>query len=144
MVLAAALTVVVLAALLFSSGGRFGWAGEPFVAVYLAVLWLGGGKVYFGTWKPIAELREEELVLRPLHLLGPRVIRWEAIAGTEQMIRGDRLVIYYQTARGVRFVALNLNLVKGRRELLRALEERLFGLGFVQKLAGESRYLSRA
>jgi hypothetical protein len=142
--LAAVLTAAVVALAAVSSDARFGWAGEPFVAVYLAALWVGGGKVYLGTWRPIAELREHHLVLRPLHLFGQRAIPWEAIAGTEQRIRGDRLVVYYRGGRGLRFVALNLNLVRGRRELMRALEERLQALGFVEKLAEESRYLSRA
>jgi hypothetical protein len=41
-------------------------------------------------------------------------------------------------------VALNLNLIKGRREFLALLEQRLRGFGFSEKLVGESRYLSRS
>ena len=36
------------------------------------------------------------------------------------MIGGDRMIVYFDTPRGMRFVALNLNLVKGRREFLAA------------------------
>ena len=111
--------------------------------VYLAVLWLGGAKVAAGTWRPIAVLRPEEVVLRPLHLLGERRIPWFSVEGTEQMIRGDRLIVYYRGARGRRFVALNLNLVKGRREFLMALEGRLAALGFVERIVGQSRYLTQ-
>ena len=48
------------------------------------------------------------------------------------------------TARGMRFVAMNLNLVKGRREFLKLVDERLLGLGFHEKVVERSRYLSRA
>lgn len=140
---AAAMTLFLLAVIAGSSRGRFGWAGEPFVWVYVAVLWIGGLKVFLGTYRPVAEAAERWLVLRPLHQLRPRAIAWERILGTEQMIGGDRLIVYYDTGRGMRFVALNLNLVKGRREFLALLEERLQSMGFAEKIVERSRYLSR-
>lgn len=139
---AAALSALLLFLITASPDARYGWATEPFVMAYLAVLWLGGAKVATGTYRPIAVLRAEEIVLRPLHLLGERRIPWLSVEGTEQMIRGDRLIVYYRGARGRRFVALNLNLVKGRREFLMALEERLAKRGFVEKIVGQSRYLT--
>jgi hypothetical protein len=59
------------------------------------------------------------------------------------MTGGDRLIVYHQTPRGMRFVALNLNLVKGRREFLWALDERLKGMGLRERIVERSRYLSR-
>jgi hypothetical protein len=109
------------------------WIGERAVWVYVATLWLGGLKVWLGTLRPVAEVSDDVLVLRPLHNLRVRTIAWSAVRGTEQS--GDRLIVFYDTARGMRFVALNLNLVKGRREFLALLEERV---------ADRSRYLSRA
>jgi hypothetical protein len=122
---------------------RFGWMGEPFVWVYLGTLWLGGAKVFGGTLRPIAEAGEETVVLRPLHQFFEKSVRWDAIRGTEQTIGGDRLIVYYETPRGMRFVALNLNLVKGRREFLTLVEDRLRERGFVEKIVERSRYLSR-
>ena len=63
--------------------------------------------------------------------------------GTEQSIGGDRLIVYHQTARGMRFVAINLNLVKGRREFLSGLDARLAEMGFRERIVDRSRYLSR-
>ena len=83
-------------------------------------------------------------MLRPLHQFGTKVMSWDALRGTEQMIGGDRLIVYYETPRGMRFVALNLNLVKGRREFLSLLDERLRARGFIEKTIDRSRYLSRA
>ena len=59
------------------------------------------------------------------------------------MIGGDRLILYYETQRGMRFVALNLNLVKGRRDFLSLLDRRLRSLGFIERTVDQSRYLSR-
>jgi hypothetical protein len=59
------------------------------------------------------------------------------------MLGGDRLIVFYETARGIRFVALNLNLVKGRRDFLLSLEGRLRAIGFEEKVIERSRYLSR-
>jgi hypothetical protein len=91
----------------------------------------------------VAEAGGETITLRPLHQFRSRVIRWEAVSGTEQMIGGDRLIVYFDTPRGMRFLALNLNLVKGRRDFLALLDARLKGMGFVEKIVERSRYLSR-
>lgn len=111
--------------------------------VYVSALWIGGVKVFAGTFRPVAELNEAQLVLRPLHQLRARSIAWSAISGTEQMIGGDRLIVYFDTKRGMRFVALNLNLVKGRRDFLAIVEERLRARGFSERVVERSRYLSR-
>jgi hypothetical protein len=60
------------------------------------------------------------------------------------MIGGDRLIVYYDTPRGMRFVALNLNLVKGRRDFVALLDARLILMGFLEREVNRSRYLSRA
>ena len=104
---------------------------------------IGGLKVLLGTRSAIAEVTAERLILRPLHLIGARSIAWTNIRGTEQMIGADRLILYYDTPRGMRFVALNLNLVKGRREFVALIDERLRALGFEEKTVERSRYLSR-
>ena len=123
---------------------RYGWIGEPFVWVYIGTLWIGGAKVWLGTRRPIAEVTPSTLTLRPLHQFRTRVLAWNDLRGTEQMIGGDRMIVYFDTARGMRFVAMNLNLVKGRREFLKLMDERLLGLGFHEKVVERSRYLSRA
>jgi hypothetical protein len=120
------------------------WIGEKAVWVYVATLWLGGLKVWLGTLRPIAEVDDERIVLRPLHNLRSRTIAWSAVSGTEQMTGGDRLIVYYDTPRGLRFVALNLNLVKGRREFLALLDSRLLAMGFTERTVDRSRYLSRS
>ncbi len=140
---AAAVTAAIATALLISPASRFGWMGERFVWVYVATLWLGGLKVFAGTFRPIAEVWEAGLVLRPLHQFRTRTIGWQSLRGTEQMIGGDRLIVYHDTPRGMRFVALNLNLVKGRRDFLALLDGRLRAMGFVEKVVERSRYLSR-
>jgi len=96
---------------------------ESFVWLYLAVLWLGGLRVFLGTFHPIVEIDEAQMVIRPLHQFVTRKVPWSAVKGTDQS--GDRLIIYFETPRGMRFVALNLNLVKGRRDFLALLESRL-------------------
>jgi len=116
---------------------------EPALWVYVATLWLGGLKVWLGTLQPIAEVGEETLVLRPLHNVRKRVIAWRSLRGTEQMTGGDRLIVYFDTPRGMRFAALNLNLVKGRRDFLALLDARLRSMNFIEREAGRSRYLSR-
>lgn len=142
-IVALAATIAIIASLLANPAARYGWIGERFVWLYLGTLWLGGLKVFAGTLRPVAEVGEEDLVLRPLHNMRQRAIRWDAIRGTEQMIGGDRLIIFYDTARGQRFAALNLNLVKGRRDFLALLDGRLRDRGFVEKTVERSRYLSR-
>ena len=119
------------------------WIGERAVWAYVITLWLGGLKVWLGTLRPVAEVSDETLVLRPLHNLRARTLPWTRIRGTEQMTGGDRLMVFYDSARGMRFAALNLNLVKGRREFLALLEERLRAMGFEEKTVERSRFLSR-
>lgn len=141
---AALLTAGIGVALLTSAEARYGWFGEPFVWAYIGTLWLGGLKVWLGTRRPVAELSDETLVLRPLHQFRKRNIAWNDLRGTEQMTGGDRMIVYYDTGRGMRFVALNLNLVKGRRDFVNEIDQRLRALGFVEKVVDRSRYLSRA
>ena len=130
-------------ALAVSPAARYGWIREPFVWLYLGTLWAGGLKITLGARRSVAELDEERIVLYPLHQIGARVIRWDDVSGTEQMIGGDRLIVFHRTKRGSRFVALNLNLVKGRRDFLSLLEAELRARGFVEKTVERSRYLSR-
>ncbi len=134
-------TAAILTTLTISPAARYGWFGERFVWVYIGTLWLGGLKIVLDTRRPVAEIDDDLLVIRPLHQFVVRRIPWREIRGTEQS--GDRLIVYYETARGMRFVALNLNLVKGRREFLAMLEERLTSMGFVERVVERSRYLSR-
>lgn len=141
---AAAVTAAILIALAVNPQLRYGWIGERFVWVYVGTLWLGGLKVWLGTRRPIAEVGDETITLRPLHQMRTRVIAWSSVRGTEQMIGGDRLIVYYDTPRGMRFVALNLNLVKGRRDFLALLDARLLLMGFLEREVNRSRYLSRA
>ena len=140
---AALVTAAIGIALAVDPRARYGWIGERFVWVYVATLWLGGLKVWLGTLRPIAEVGREGIVLRPLHQLRQRTIRWRNVRGTEQMIGGDRLILYYDTQKGMRFVALNLNLVKGRRDFLALLDGRLGEMGFVERIVDRSRYRSR-
>ena len=143
LLVAAGVTTAILAALLLLPGARYGWMGERFVWVYIGALWLGGAKVFTGTLRPIAEVDDERLILRPLHQFRSWAIQWPCLLGTEQMIGGDRLIVYYATPRGMRFVALNLNLVKGRRDFLTLLDGRLLAMGFRERSVERSRYLSR-
>ena len=139
---AAFATAVIVMTLTVSPAARFGWMGERVVWVYLGVLWLGGLRVFLATFGTIVEADDERLVVRPLHQFGRRTIPWSRIRGTEQS--GDRLIIYYDAPRGMRFVALNLNLVKGRREFLALLVARLIAMGFAERMVERSRYLSRS
>ena len=141
---AAAVTAAIVITLSVDPSARYGWIGERFVWVYLGTLWLGGLKVWLGTMRPVAEASDETLTLRPLHQFRSRTVRWRDISGTEQMVGGDRMIVYFDTARGMRFVAMNLNLVKGRREFLKLMDERLLGMGFRENVVERSRYLSRA
>lgn len=140
---AALITAAIAIALTTSPSARYGWLGEPFVRVYIGTLWLGGLKVWLGTRRPVAEVGEEAMTLRPLHQFRARTIRWDDLRGTEQMIGGDRMIVYFETSRGMRFVALNLNLVKGRRDFVTLVEGRLRALGFAERVVERSRYLSR-
>src|SRR5437764_5818267 len=137
----AGLSIVLVAA---AASLTITWIGERAVWVYVATLWIGGLKVWLGTMRAVAEADDRALVLRPLHNLRARKIAWNAMRGTEQMTGGDRLIVYYDTPRGMRFAALNLNLVKGRREFLSMLDARLRSMGFVEKTVERSRYLTRA
>jgi len=136
----AGLSIVLVAA---GASAAIGWIGERAIWAYIALLWIGGLKVWLGTLRPVADADERALTLRPLHNARQRTIEWTRIRGTEQMTGGDRLIVYYDTPRGMRFVALNLNLVKGRREFLSTLDARLRAMGFVEKIVDRSRYLSR-
>jgi hypothetical protein len=140
---ATAIGAAILFALAAIPTARYGWLGEPFVWAYIGTLWLGGAKVWLGTRRPVAEADDGTLTLRPLHQLRARTIAWNAISGTEQMIGGDRMIVYFDTARGMRFVALNLNLIKGRRDFVTLVERRLRERGFVERVVERSRYLSR-
>jgi hypothetical protein len=140
---ATAVTVAILITLVTVPSTRYGWIGEPFVWVYIGTLWIGGAKVWLGTRRPVAEIANETLTLRPLHQFRTRVVQWESLRGTEQMTGGDRMIVYYETPRGLRFVALNLNLVKGRRDFVSMLDARLRAMGFAEKIVERSRYLSR-
>ena len=136
----AGLSIVLVAA---AASLTITWIGERALWVYVATLWLGGLKVWLGTLRPVAEIDDEGITLRPLHNVRARVIRWTNVRGTEQMTGGDRLIVYYDSPRGTRFVALNLNLVKGRREFLAIIDGRLREMGFEEKIVERSRYLSR-
>lgn len=140
---AAAITAAILIALAVWPQTRYGWIGERFVWVYVGTLWAGGLKVWLGTRRPVAELRDDTITLRPLHQFTTRVVRWDDVRGTEQMIGGDRMIVYFDTPRGMRFVALNLNLVKGRREFLSLVDQRLEAMQFIEKIVERSRYRSR-
>lgn len=142
-IVAAAISLAIILTLALVPSARYGWIGERFVWIYIGTLWLGGLKVFLGTRRPIAELTDAALTLRPIHQFRERVVPWESVSGTEQMLGGDRLIVYFDTPRGMRFVALNLNLVKGRRELLAEIEARLVGMGFAERVVERSRYLSR-
>jgi hypothetical protein len=122
---------------------RYGWLGEPFVWVYIGTLWLGGLKVFLGTLRPVAEIGDDRIVVRPLHQMRQNAVPWDAVRGTEQMIGGDRLIIFFDTPRGQRFVAMNLNLVKGRKDFMAVIEERLRARGFGERVVERSRYLAR-
>jgi hypothetical protein len=140
---AAGVTAAIVIGLIASPAARYGWIGERAVWAYIATLWLGGLKVWLGTRRSVAEVGEETLTLRPLHQFRSRNLRWSEIRGTEQMIGGDRMIVYYDTSRGMRFVAMNLNLIKGRRNFLAEVDGRLRGMGFIEKTVERSRYLSR-
>ena len=137
---AAVATTAIVLTLAMSPAARYGWMREPFVWVYLSVLWLGGLRVLLGTLQPMAMVDDERIVIRPLHQLVVRKILWTAVKGTEQS--GDRLIVYFDTPRGMRFVAVNLNLIKGRRDFLALLDARLKAMGFTERTVDRSRYLS--
>jgi hypothetical protein len=140
---AAGVTAAIIVALVTSPAARYGWISEHAVWAYIITLWLGGLKVWLGARRPIAEIGEATLTLRPLHQFRSRTIRWDSLLGTEQMLGGDRMIVYWDGPRGMRFVALNLNLIKGRRNFLALVDARLRALGFVEKTVERSRYLSR-
>lgn len=142
-VVAAAISAAIGLALATSPSARYGWIGEPFVWIYIGTLWAGGLKVYLGTFRPVAEVGDDAITLRPLHQFRSRRVLWRDVRGTEQMIGGDRMILYYDTRRGLRFVAVNLNLVKGRREFLALLDGRLREIGCREKVVERSRFLTR-
>ncbi|MEA2326294.1 MAG: hypothetical protein QOE68_1253 [Thermoanaerobaculia bacterium] len=142
-IVAAGVTGAIVIALIANPSARYGWIGERAVWAYIATLWIGGLKVWLGARRAVAEVGEETLTLRPLHQFRSRTLRWSDIRGTEQMIGGDRMIVYYDTPRGMRFVAMNLNLIKGRRTFLATIDTRLSAMGFVEKTVDRSRYLSK-
>jgi len=144
LLVAIAISAILATGLIFSEEVRRGWAGEGFVWVYLGALWVGGAKVYFGTLRPLAEISIEELIVRPLHLAGSRRIPWEWVSAIEQMTVGDRMIIHYSTSRGPRFVAMNLNLIKGRRRFQISVDEILSARGFRERSEGGSRILAKS
>ena len=142
-IVAAIVTALIVTALSADPEARYGWMGARPVWVYLAALWAGGLRVWLGTLRPVAEVDDERMIVRPLHQFVTRVIRWDSMRGTEQTTGGDRRSVYFDTARGMRFVALNLNLVKGRRDFEQSIEQKLRQLGFVERVVEKSRYLTR-
>jgi len=140
---AAGVTAAIAVALIANPASRYGWIGERAIWVYISTLWIGGLKVWLGARRAVAEISRETLTLRPLHQFRSRTLRWTEIRGTEQMTGGDRMIVYYDSPRGMRFVAMNLNLIKGRRNFLAEVEGRLRGMGFVEKTVERSRYLTR-
>src|SRR5437764_104690 len=78
---AAVVSTAIIIALLASSSARYGWIGEHAVWAYIATLWIGGLKVWLGTRCPIAELRDDMIILRPLHQFRSRTLRWDALGG---------------------------------------------------------------
>ncbi|HYC61973.1 MAG TPA: hypothetical protein VEK79_20650 [Thermoanaerobaculia bacterium] len=142
-IVASLLTAAIVFALAAVPSTRYGWFGEPFVFIYIGTLWIGGAKVWLGTRRPIAEVDAAALTLRPLHQFRTTTIAWSDLRATEQMTGGDRMIVYYDTPRGLRFVALNLNLVKGRRDFVSLVDARLRELGFEEKIVERSRYLNR-
>ena len=130
-------------ALTAGAGVNFRWLHEPASWLYIAALWAGGLKVWLGTYRPIAEIDSDGITLRPLHQLRSKRVAWPAVLGTEQMTPGDRLILYYETPRGMRFVAVNLNLIRGRAGFSERLDGILKGRGFVEKIVERSRYLTR-
>ena len=140
---AAGVTAAIAVALVANPAARYGWIGERAIWVYIGTLWIGGLNVWLGARRAVAEIRNETLTLRPLHQFRSRTLRWTEIRGTEQMTGGDRMIVYYDSPRGMRFVAMNLNLIKGRRNFLADVEGRLRGMGFVEKTVERSRYLTR-
>ena len=141
--IAGLVSLSILSALVMHPSARYGWIGEPFVWAYIGALWAGGARVWLGTRRPVAELDDARLTLRPLHQFRSRSIPWSEMRGIEQMTGGDRMIVYFDTPRGMRFVALNLNLVKGRRDFVTRVEARLRSMGFVEKTVDRSKYLSR-
>jgi len=140
---AAAVTSVMIVTLIANTSSRFGWLGEPFVWLYVATLWAGGARVFLGSLKTVAEVSREGILVRPLHQLRSRHIPWDHLLGTERMIPGDRMIIYFHSPRGMRFVAFNLNLVRGRKSFEDLIEGQLLQMGFAESFVGRSRYLSK-
>jgi hypothetical protein len=140
---ASLVTSAIIFAWVASPSARYGWVGERAVWAYILTLWAGGLKVWLGARRAVAEITADTITLRPLHQLRARTIRWDAIRGTEQMIGGDRMIVYHDGPRGMRFVALNLNLIKGRRAFLQRLDARLTAMNFTEKIVERSRYLTR-
>jgi len=129
--------------LFFATGHEVYWLREKSLWIYVAVLWIGGVRIVAGTYKPAAQIDDAALTVRPLHNLRARVLEWATIVGSEQTIPGDRLIVHYVTSRGPRFVALNLNLVKGRREFESMMAQKLRSEGLVDADRPGARILAR-
>jgi len=142
-VLVALLVSVLMLGMLRTGAFRYGWVREPFSWVYVGVLWLGGLRIYSGTLRDAAEISGSGLSLRPLHRFSVAVMPWDEVVGTEQMIGGDRLIVYYQRRGNLRFVAMNMNLVRGRRNFMSRLDGELRARGFAERVIDRSRYLTR-
>jgi len=143
-ILSVAFAATVSASVLFYvSGHELYWLREKSLWVYVAVLWIGGLRIVAGTYMPAAEIDDDALTVRPLHNLRGRVLQWRTIVGSEQTIPGDRLILHYATSRGPRFVALNLNLVKGRRDFEAMLALKLRQEGLIDADRPGARILAR-
>jgi hypothetical protein len=132
------------AALLLVYGWEMLFLREKSLWIYLGTLAAGGARVVAGSRRPVAELDGEGVSLRLLHHFQTKRIRWNQILGIEQTIPGDRLIIHYETARGPRFVAVNLNLIRGRRDFEKAIDDELRSLGLVRADREGTRVLARA
>src|SRR5207253_4246837 len=75
----AGLSIVLVAAFASAAiaiAGRYGWVGERVLWVDLAVLWIGGLRVFLATFRPIVEADEERVLVRPLHQFASKTIPW--------------------------------------------------------------------
>src|SRR4051812_5428945 len=78
---AAGVTAAMVVAFAANPAARYGWIGERAIWVYVITLWLGGLKVWLGTRRPVAEVGEETLILRPLHQFRMRTLPWTQLRG---------------------------------------------------------------
>src|SRR5579864_1631678 len=71
----------------------YGWTGDRIVWVYVGALWLGGLKIVLDTRRPVTEIDDDRLVIRPLHQFVTRRVAWASIRATEES--GDRLIVFF-------------------------------------------------